>query len=457
MQALARWLSATLGTLLVAGVPAVAQGIWVNRLAPPGPAACNGMLIGFDRLRGETVWFGDQACAQTWVWNGATWAQRTSAATPPAREVVGVYDSARQCIVALFGGFSAPFETWEWNGASWTLRDSGSPPPRDGYGLAYDAARNVTVLFGGRNSGGSSYRADTWAWNGTSWTQIAFGGPTPRWLVGLAFDEQRQTLVLFGGHGLYQGQGTFFGDTWEWNGAYWLNHFGMTGPSPRKCVNRLVWDGVRQRAVLYGGTSAQASLTDMWEWNGAWSQVLPANNSGTNTFGMVHDESRGVIVKLANTVPPAIWEFVPGPAVAPSWNTYGAGCAGPNGVPLLTNLGGSLARIGSTLHLRMTNLPPSAVNVALGFLGFDAAAWSGIPLPLSLTPFGFPGCQALLAPVRSDNLANVAGVASWDVTMPMSVFALGAHVYFQGAVFVPGWNAGGFVFSNGAHAVVGSP
>src|SRR6185295_11774817 len=151
------------------------------------------------------------------------------------------------------------------------------------------------------------------------------------------------------------GQGFYFGDTWEWNGSYWLNHFGLTGPSPRKCGNRCVWDHVRQRAVLYGGSDQQGSLTDMWEWNGAWSQVLPVNTPSTNTFGMVHDAARGVIVKNSNTVPPAIWEFVPGPAVTPSANSYGAGCTGPNGVPYLTNVAGSLPRIGSTLQLRMTS------------------------------------------------------------------------------------------------------
>jgi len=171
--------------------------------------------------------------------------------------------------------------------------------------------------------------------------------------------------------------------------------------------------------------------------------------------GIVHDDARGVLVTVNDSY--ATWEYVAGATVPATFTTYGGGCAGPAGVPALANVAGSLPRIGSTLHLQLTNLPPSFINVPIGFLGFDAASWGGIPLPLSLAPFGFPGCDALLAPVTSDGLTNVVGVAAWNIPLPMSAFALGADIYFQGAVLVPGWNPGGFVFSNGGHAVVGSP
>ncbi|MFY9341510.1 MAG: hypothetical protein WAT39_03410 [Planctomycetota bacterium] len=442
--------------LVAAADPAPAQGIWVNRMAPPGPGSCTGTLVGFDTQRNETVWFGDQACRETWVWNGATWTQRPTVTSPPAREVVGVFDSGRQCLVALFGGFSGPFETWEWDGVAWTQRNAGSPPPRSAFGLAYDAARAVTVLFGGWQGSDAGF-ADTWTWNGTAWTQVGFGGPTPRYSMGMTFDVQRQKVLLFGGRGRHLGQPAYFGDTWEWNGSYWFNHFGLAGPAPRQVLHRMVWDGVRQCAVLYGGSNQSGSLTDMWQWNGAWSPIVLQNNPGTNTAPMVFDRARSVVVKLNNTTVPAIWEFVHGPSMPATFVSYGAGCAGPAGVPLLANIPPSLPRIGTTLQLRLSNLPLSPLNVGLGFVGFDATSWGGATLPLSLTPFGFPGCDALLAPVRIDNLPNTNGAATWSFPVPMSAFALGVSVYFQGAVLVPGWNPGGLAFSNGGHAVIGSP
>lgn len=144
-------------------------------------------------------------------------------------------------------------------------------------------------------------------------------------------------------------------------------------------------------------------------------------------------------------------------SVPATFASYGNGCAGPAGVPSLGAVAGSLPHIGSTPQLRLSNLPPAFVNVPIGFVGFDATSWNGIPLPVSLTPLGFTGCDALLAPVRSDGLTNTNGIANWNVALPMNALALGIDVYFQGAVLVPGWNPAGFVFSNGGHAVVGSP
>ena len=80
---------------------------------------------------------------------------------------------------------------------------------------------------------------------------------------------------------------------------------------------------------------------------------------------------------------------------------------------------------------------------------------SGVPLPVSLAPLGFPGCQAWIAPAAGAALAY-SGSASWAVPIPMNAFVLGVDLYFQGGVLVPGWNPGGFVFTNAGHAVVGN-
>jgi len=414
------------------------------------------VLLAFDRARGESVWFGSAGCQETWLWNGTTWQQRTVLPSPPAAALVGTYDSSRQVVVAVSGDQSTGLQTWEWNGAIWQLRGTGPSPARRSFGLAFDEAHGVTVLFGGNAGNESNSFGETWTWNGTTWTLVMQGGPIPRSSPGMTFDVQRQTVLLFGGIGQYNGQPTFFGDTWEWNGAQWIAHFGIAGPSPRRANSRLVHDRLRNRTVLHGGSNGMSTLQDTWEWNGsAWTQLNPQGVPATFLVGLVHDDGRGVLVTVNDSY--ATWEYVPGATVPATFTSYGTGCAGPAGVPSLGNVAGSLPRIGSTLQLRLTNLPSSPFNVPIGFLGFDATTWSGLPLPLSLTPLGFTGCDALLAPISSDGLTNVAGVANWNIALPMSTFALGFDIYFQGAVFVPGWNPGGFVFSNGGHAVVGSP
>jgi hypothetical protein len=427
-------------------------GVWVNRATAPGVASCNGEFMVYDAARQETIWFGRFTCRQTWSWNGSTWTQRATAAAPPATVGKGAFDSVRNVIVAVFGGLSSPLETWEWNGVAWTQRPTAPFPSRYSFGLAFDAARNVTVLFGGRDGTENGF-ADTWAWNGTAWTQVWLGGPTPRWSSGMTYDVQRQKVVLFGGLGPVNGTATSLGDTWEWNGSYWFNHFGVVGPSPRADA-RLAYDSRRQRTLLYGGYAA-GLFQQTWEWNGsAWTQLAPTGTPGQVPTELAYDAARDVFVTMTSGT---TWEYVPDNTVPATFSSYGAGCAGPNGIPVLTNVAGSLPRIGSTLQLRLTNLPPSLLNVPLGFIGFDASSWNGIPLPLSLTLLGFPGCDALLAPIRSDALFNNSGTADWNIALPMNALGLGLHVYFQAAVLVPGWNAGGFVFSNGGHAVLGSP
>ena len=51
------------------------------------------------------------------------------------------------------------------------------------------------------------------------WTQRSNFGPSPRAFQGTAYDSNRRRVVLFGGS--RNQPGTFFGDTWEWDGSYW--------------------------------------------------------------------------------------------------------------------------------------------------------------------------------------------------------------------------------------------
>jgi hypothetical protein len=157
---------------------AVAQGgVWVNRSVSPTPS-CAGVLLAFDRARGESVWFGSAGCRETWLWNGTTWQQRTLLPSPPAAALVGTYDSSRQVVVAVSGDQSTGLQTWEWNGAIWQLRGTGPSPARRSFGLAFDEARGVTVLFGGNAGNESNSFGETWTWNGTAWTLVMQGGPS---------------------------------------------------------------------------------------------------------------------------------------------------------------------------------------------------------------------------------------------------------------------------------------
>jgi hypothetical protein len=440
--------------------PLAAQNsMWVNRqqsVAVPSSAWC-GTAIVYDEARAETLLIATLQCNTQFTWDGATWSQPATSGLLPVRPVQAVYDSVRQRVVAVVGTHSTGLETWEWDGVVWSLRIQGGFPARRDFELVFDRTRNVTLLFGG-NAGGSPGYADLWQWDGQTWTLLYIGGPTPRWNTAMAYDEQRQTVLLFGGWGEWQNnQAQELGDTWEWNGSYWQLHFGIPSPSPRRWAS-LAYDSDRGCCVLYGGYTSSGAVQDTWEWNGtAWTDLqIPGGGNGTGISNLAYDRDRGVMVGW-DASQNETWEYVAGPGVQASFATFGSGCAGPAGVVTLDSAPGSLPRIGTVFQLQLLGLPTSAFNVPIGFFGFDASNWNGVPLPVSLAPLGFPGCQAWIAPAAGAALAySGSGSASWPVPIPMNAFVLGVDLYFQGGVLVPGWNPGGFVFTNAGHAVVGN-
>lgn len=281
----------------------------------------SGVVMAYDEARHQTVLFGgatvDGLSNETWVWNGTAWS-RAAESGPPGRIGAGmVYDASRQRIV-LYGGRTSGqqgatvySDTWEWDGSDWTQVSSTGPGPRIHFALGYDRSRQVTTLFGGVSTSGTSL-PDVWEWNGEQWTHQV---PTPvnNFVPFLAYDETAARLVLvtsrvndlqfltsewdgsafgpataagprmmagglttLGGGGGVLAVGGFDGtnfthQTWIWNGTTWTQKSGP-GPSARE-VFGLSFDRDRSRVVLFGGDDASGTrLADTWEFDGtSWS------------------------------------------------------------------------------------------------------------------------------------------------------------------------------------------
>jgi hypothetical protein len=112
-------------------------------------------------------------------------------------------------------------------------------------------------------------------------------------------------------------------------------------------------------------------------------------------------------------------------------------------------------QIGNTFRVRVDQSAPS--TVALLVLGFSDTWWNGIPLPLSLAPFGAPGCSLLVDnAIGSVLVTDSAGTTNLQYTLPNAIYALGSSFYNQAFVFDPAANAFGFVASNAGHGVFGN-
>lgn len=309
---------------------------WAERVLDGGamPSPRYAHASAFDSSRNRLVVFSGSTesmgqLVDTWEFDGARWHDRTPAGTsPPSREFGAMaFDSARGRTV-LFGGVdvNAGFlsDTWEWNGTSWApFTPTGPwPPARKNHALAFDAARGRTVLFGGQTQ--SAYFDDVWEWNGMSWTQVVPVGPKPtaRFGARATYDNVRGRVVMFGGHSstaiekdAWSWSGTAWSlivpaglepqarldhalaydvarnrlvatggrltytsvpinETWELGGTTWVNATPTQTTPPRRIDAAAAYDALRERVVLFGGTSLGGKHDDTWEWNGtSWAEV----------------------------------------------------------------------------------------------------------------------------------------------------------------------------------------
>jgi len=94
----------------------------------------------------------------------------------------------------MFGGAGngAAADTWIWDGENWTQKSPATVPiARYGHTMAYDAAHGQVVMFGGgaANGAGVAYLNDTWLWDGTDWTQgNPANRPTRAFVPAMAYD-----------------------------------------------------------------------------------------------------------------------------------------------------------------------------------------------------------------------------------------------------------------------------
>ena len=278
---------------------------WTQRLPANSPSPRAGVAMAHDVSRGRTVMFGGNngvtSNAETWEWDGTNWSQRYPVDHPGPRSRHSMtWDSATQRVI-LFGGVDDTgqdyADTWEWDGSNWSLLTPvASPnPPRYGTGLAYHSATDRTVLFGGSDAfNGATALSDTWelSRNGQgAWVERRTT-PEARSYMALAEDPVRGSVVLFGG----RTPSDNLGDTWEWDGDGWTERTTTQSPSPRQ-DGSLVWDGARQRVLLFGGFDG-AKRDDTWEWDGLdWIQLSPTHRPGArNAHAAAFDGARSVVV-----------------------------------------------------------------------------------------------------------------------------------------------------------------
>ena len=187
----------------------------------------------------------------------------------------------------------APLSAGIANRPDWLIaRPAAGPSARDAHAMAYDSRRGRVVLFAGANEYSREDFSDTWEWDGAAWierTQAA--SPPLRFGHAMAYDAARGRVVLFGGYD--SAFGLALGDTWEWDGNVWVEALPATAP-PGRYGHAMVYDSARQRVVMFGGSGDSSMFADTWEWDGsAWVERAPAVSPPPREFGaLAYDGAR---------------------------------------------------------------------------------------------------------------------------------------------------------------------
>lgn len=138
------------------------------------------------------------------------------------------------------------------------------------------------------------------------------------------------------------------------------------------------------------------------------------------------------------------------------YQVLGGGCPGSNNlVPSWRVRPFEVPLLGTTLVGEFGNAPASTLIV--GFAGLSTSITSqGQPLPVSLAPFGAPGCVVNIDPfVTTVLLGDANGAATWPLVIPYSTVFISVDIFQQGMVLDPAANALGVTLSNFGRGVVG--
>lgn len=422
--------------------------------------------MAYDALLGQTVLFGGGTSGfpqlnDTWTFDGVDWTQATPSNAPSARGGFRmVHDLGRGRIV-LFGGRGGPginpprlADTWEWDGTTWTqVVTANAPSPRDWYAMAYDLQRARTVLYGGIDSNFPIDSNQTWEFDGVNWQQrTPANNPGPLENAAMCFFPPLGKVVLFGGINVQIG-GT--STLWGFDGTNWAQVPALgTPPAPRTFAN-MVFDESRQALIVHGGMNPQTGtlFTDTWQFDGAtWTQLPPTGPVGRRGLCLAYDQVRQRTLLFgglnqAFTGVTDTWYF------GPTWESFGFGCPGSAGIPVLAPQAG--ARVGAPFVNTLFQLVPSA-PLAIVATGFSTTTWGPTPLPLNMTPLGMNGCFLFVAPDQLDVIGASGGVANLVLPIPGDPWFFGQVFHQQGFSFeLPGFNAFGGVLSNATTMPIG--
>jgi arylsulfatase A-like enzyme len=128
---------------------------------------------------------------------------------------------------------------------------------------------------------------------------------------------------------------------------------------------------------------------------------------------------------------------------------FGSGCAGASGPPHMRAQ--TMPTVGSSFFFQVDDMSSAAI-LPLALLGFSDTSVNGIPLPISLSSLGMPGCSLY---VSADGYPHPAPNGWGAFAIPNYAVYDRMVFHLQAFVVEPGANHSGVIASSGLHCIVG--
>ena len=193
------------------------------------------------------------------------------------------------------------------------------PAARSGHAMVFQPTNGKVLMFGGELTS-TALSSEIWEFTpfqptspvppqGSWASRTVSPRPSARRGHAMVWDDVRNVAVLFGGHA---GGAAMNDETWEWNGSTWSQKAPAAHPTGR-FQHAMAYDSVRHRVVLFGGRDAGGNdLADTWEYDGAtWiPRFVPAFPEPRSRHAMAYDAARGVVVLFGGTaLTTSTWEY----------------------------------------------------------------------------------------------------------------------------------------------------
>jgi hypothetical protein len=270
--------------------------------------------MAFDARRGEVVLFGGRGdgtadvtpLTDTWVLGGGRWRQtRPRLHPPPMGDVLMAYDAAtqRSLLVGVPSPDSPIAQTWLWDGASWARSsDVPSRPYETLQGIADDPTTGHPLLVT-MGTASTQLVLHTWTWDGKAWTSQTHAESFPQMATRPALATISGSTPAGRGPGVLMIFGTAAGsETWFWVGATWSKQAEGHTP-PYDPLNATMAGDPTDGTVVLVGLPGSGGDTSTWVWDGAvWNEAARGPNVDTlyGATSALSDPNSGHVVVVGD-------------------------------------------------------------------------------------------------------------------------------------------------------------